>query len=107
MQKMITKEIERKAPRLYATDGQGKEAVAVAHYFSMNGWDWYMTEYDPETREAFGYVKSPYLSQFGPGRDGEFGYFNLDEFDQINRKHGFEIVEREIYWTPCKLAEIA
>ena len=102
MQKMMTKTISGKVPRLYQTDGQGREAVAYAHYFScyggLSGFDWYMTEYDPETGEAFGLVK---------GYCTEQGYFSIDEFEHINRKHGFEVIERDMYFTPLKLSEIA
>ena len=30
MQKLVTKELERKTPKLYETDGQGKQAMAQA-----------------------------------------------------------------------------
>lgn len=99
MQKMITKAIEQKAPRLYETDGQGMQAVAVAHFFScFNGWDWYLTEYDPESGEAFGLVC---------GLDRELGYFSLAEFERINRTKGLNVIERDMYWTPCRLEEVA
>lgn len=96
--KMITAEIASKAPRLYETDGKGSEAVAVAHFFSrLNGWDWYMTEYDPETGTAFGYVC---------GLDRELGYFSIREFEQINADMGFCAIERDMYWTPKTIGEI-
>ena len=101
MQKLMTKQIERKAPALYATDGQGYDAIAQAHYFScykgLAAWDWYMTEFDPETQECFGLVK---------GFDIELGYFALAEFEELNRRHGFNVIERETYFTPCKLSEL-
>lgn len=99
MQKMMTRELEKKAPRLYETDGQGMDAVAVAHYFCpWNGWDWYMTEYDPDTKTAFGYVKGNY---------SELGYFNINEFEAMNKRRGFEVIERDTHWYPCKLKEVA
>ena len=102
MQKMMTKEILRKAPSMYSTDGQGYEAVAVAHYFScmggLAGWDWYMTEYDPETQEAFGLVL---------GYEKELGYFSIREFEEINRRYGLNVIERDMYFTPTKLCNVA
>ena len=92
MQKMMTKALESKVPALYAQDGKGSEAIIYAHYFScFNGWDWYMTEYDPETREAFGIVK---------GFETEMGYFSIEEFESINRSRGFNVIERDLYWRP-------
>ena len=99
MQKLITREIERTTPGLYETDGQGMEATATAHFFSpLSGWDWYMTEYDPETGEAFGFCSGPFP---------ELGYFSIREFEEINRRHGFELIERDAHFTPCRLSEVA
>ena len=98
MQKLITREIEGRTPRLYETDGQGREAIATAHFFSCSGWDWYMTELDPETGEAFGLVK---------GFADELGYFSILEFEQINRRHGFQVIERDEHFRPCRLSEVA
>ena len=56
MQRVMTAVIEARTPRLGDTGGQEDPRVC-AHFFScLNGWDWWMTEYDPETREAFGLV---------------------------------------------------
>lgn len=97
MQKMMTKAIASKTPRLYETDGQGNDAIVHAHYFScFTGWDWYMTEYDHDTKQAFGLVR---------GFCDELGYFNIDEFERINRDHGHEVIERDLYWEPCKLGD--
>ena len=99
MQKLITREIEKRAPGLYETDGQGREAVAVARFFSpWSGWEWYMTEYDPETGEAFGLVR---------GFAEELGYFSIPEMEEANRRRGFELVERDTGFEPCKLSEVA
>lgn len=98
MQKLITREIERKTPRLYETDGQGREAVATAHYFSpLTGWEWFMTEYDPDTGEAFGFCSGPFP---------ELGYFSIPELEEINRKRGFQLIERDAHFRPCKLSEV-
>lgn len=95
--KLITKEIEKKAPKLYETDGQGKQAVAVAHFFN-SAWDWYMTEYDPATGEAFGLVKGQYA---------ELGYFSIKEFEAYNATHSaLHWIQRDKYFTPCKLEEL-
>ena len=99
MQKMMTKAIAERTPKLYETDGQGYNAVAQAHYFSVwMNWDWYLTEYDAESGLAFGLVK---------GFERELGYFSLKEFEDVNNLKGFQIVERDICWTPCKLSEIS
>ena len=76
--------------------------MAQARYFSLigglTGWEWYMTEYDPETKQAFGLVK---------GCCSELGYFSLEEFEQMNRRAGIQIIERDIYFEPCELSKVA
>ena len=55
-----------------------EDPIVHAHMFSSTGWDWYLTEYDPESHEAFGYVR---------GLADEFGCFSVDEMDEVNRAH--------------------
>lgn len=64
-------------PGLYGTEGQGSGLGGkqfVAHY-SGPGYDYWVCEYDPETREAFGYARI-----IGHG-DGEYGYADLNELE--------------------------
>lgn len=62
----------------------------------LNGWDWWMTEYDPGTREAFGLVQ---------GFADEWGYFSIAEMEELNRSKGFNVVEREGYFKPKPVSE--
>lgn len=92
---LMTKTLEKQMPKLYATEGQ--DAKVRVHYFNAY-WDWYGTEYDPQTGEFFGFVHGLY---------NELGYFSLGEFEEFNRKSGtLNQIERDLYWTPCKLSEI-
>ena len=87
--KLLTKEIEKKLPKLYSTDGQGNNAKVVVKFFHpRSNWTWYATEYDPDTRTFFGYVD---------GLEGELGYFNLDELSEVKDSWGLGI-ERDMYW---------
>lgn len=43
-------------PSLGAADGQRDPKVRMHFLCLLNGWGWWMTEYDPEIREAFGFV---------------------------------------------------
>ena len=96
MQRLMTREIEGRTPGLYATDGQEDPVVQAHFYCILNHWDWYLTEYDPETREAFGFVH---------GFADEWGYFSLDEMEGVNRAQGFEVIERETPFEPKPLSE--
>lgn len=96
MQQLVTGIIEARTPRLYATEGQEDPRVC-AHFFScLNGWDWWMTEYDPETRTAFGLVQ---------GFEDEWGYFSIAEMEELNRSKGFNAVERDCCFKPKPVSE--
>lgn len=91
MQALMTDELAKGLPPLYATEGEG-DPVALVHYFScLNGWDWYLTEYDPATGEAFGLVR---------GFETEWGYFSVREMEELNRPRGFNAVERDERFEP-------
>ena len=95
--KLITKEIERKAPGLYSTENLSKEEIPViAKYFSaFSGWYWYMTEFDTETKTAFGAVK---------GFETELGYFSIAEFEDYNARYApLQPIERDMYYKPGSL----
>jgi len=88
--KLITKEIEVKIPALYSNEGKtSAEVMVTAKFFFPYGLGtWYMTEYDPDTRTAFG------LCDIG---FPELGYFNIDEL----KTNG---IERDMHFTPAPLA---
>jgi len=95
--KLLTKTIENSLPALYSQDGKGMDATVYVKYFCLkNNWRWYGTEYDPETKEFFGFVAGDFH---------ELGYFSLAEFEEINAKSAYPIMEREIYFTKKPLKE--
>ena len=96
MQRLITGIIEARTPRLGDTDGQEDPKVCAHFFCCLNGWDWWMTEYDPETREAFGFVQ---------GFANEWGYFSLAEMAELNRSKGFSVIERDGYFKPKPVSE--
>lgn len=64
-------------PKLYATEEvKIDDKVLRARFYELNsGWEWYLTEYDPNEKIAFGFVK---------GFENEWGYFSLLEMQQIS-----------------------
>ena len=96
--KLMTKEIEKKLPKLYETENiPVEDKVAVVKYFNPCGaGTWYGIEYDPEEKLFFGYAEIT---------DGEFGYFSLKELENINLPFGMHI-ERDLYFEPTKLSKI-
>jgi len=90
--KLITKAIEKSTPALYANENKTTAEVAVTakFFFPYGIGTWYMTEYDPKTRIAFG------LCDIG---FPELGYFTIDELE-ANR------IERDMYFTPTSLESV-
>ena len=86
--KLITKEIEKNAPRLNASKG-GDDAKVIAKFFNPVGrGTWFMTEYDPKTHEAFGFAEILLGC-------GELGYFSIDEMESVELPLGLGI-ERDL-----------
>jgi hypothetical protein len=97
--KLITKEIEKKAPALYSTgEMDSKDIKIVAKFFNPVGSaTWYMTEYDKEKELAFGYVTGMQVD--------ELGYFSIAELKSVRLQFGLGI-ERDRYFSGATLADI-
>jgi len=98
--KLLTTELRRKLPPLYGQDGKGGEAVVYAKYFTPDSsWTWYALEGSEEDGDFlfFGLVD---------GQERELGYFRLSELESARGPLGLAI-ERDRYWRPKKLKEIA
>lgn len=91
---LLTKELEKKLPALYETDGKpdDERKVPVKFFSPYSNWTWYALEFDPEERVFFGLVK---------GFETELGYFSLDELDNTEISLGgvkVPAVERDCHW---------
>lgn len=97
-QKMLTAEIIKKTPALYATEEiKIVDKIATAHFFNPCGiGDWYMIEKDQNSTTAFGLC---HLHEW------ELGYFDIAELESTRLKWGLYI-ERDSHFTPRKLSEI-
>ena len=95
---LMTKELEGMFPRLYSTEDKDPNDVKViAKFFDPCGsWTWYATEYDPEERLFFGFVR---------GFENELGYFSLDELESVKGPLGLGI-ERDLCFGEHTLAEV-
>lgn len=92
--------VERKVPALGANDVPDMDcddAVVWLHYFSPSG-DWYVTEWNKVTGEAFGWA------ELLPGC-GEWGYMSLPEMEAVYVAP-FGIIERELDWEPKPMREV-
>lgn len=74
---LMPKEILEHVPNLYGQENiKPLDKVVHAFYFIplICNWTWYLTEYDPKTQNAFGFVL---------GSEPEWGYFNLAELKEL------------------------
>ncbi|HEN5975410.1 TPA: DEAD/DEAH box helicase family protein [Streptococcus agalactiae] len=75
---LMTEEMLERVPELYAQEdvALADKQVHAAYIIPFrSNWTWYMTEYDRESKDAFGLVL---------GIEPEWGYFNLDELKELN-----------------------
>ncbi len=110
--KLLTKELLKKLPPLYATEKvPAHEKVAVVKFFGGGRGTWYGVEFDGEDR-FFGYVVSP----LGEDCD-EWGYFSLSELESVRfpvrmlvggdaRVVAHNPIERDLYWKPGPIPEV-
>ena len=94
---LMTKEISKKIPALYAdeTTPLGDKICYVKFFHPMSSWTWFATEFDPETGIFFGWVDGDFP---------EWGNFSLDEMKNLKVK-GLGM-ERDMYFTPKPMKEI-
>lgn len=88
---IFTKEILKALPTIGAT-AQLKSTdvkVPLKLFNPCGSQSWFITEYDPTTQEAFGYVT-------GMGFD-ELGYIDMNELLTLRLPLGMKI-ERDIHW---------
>jgi Protein of unknown function (DUF2958) len=93
---LLTKEIRRRLPPLYANEGKGLDALAQVKFFTPDSsWTWYATEFDSNDT-FFGLVAGHAL---------ELGYFSLSELQAVRGKLGLP-VERDKLFKPTPLHEL-
>jgi len=94
------KAVAKKVPALYTNDKpdvDSDDVIVVLHYFSPTA-DWYITEADFETGEAFGWA------ELLPGC-GEWGFMSLTEME-ASLVPPFWVIERDLYWEPKTMGEV-
>ena len=93
--KLMTKELLRKLPPLYATENDPDPLVQVKFFCTGLDWAWYGIEFDGENL-FFGLVD---------GEVQELGYFGLFNLivESFKAGHSFE---RDRSFRPCRLSDL-
>jgi len=87
------RESDKMPPLAQGDDGDGLARVKL--FDPTGSWTWYLSEYDPESRTAFGRVH---------GQDDEYGNIYMPELVDYRGQFGLPI-ERDLYWEPRPLSE--
>jgi len=104
--KLLPKDIREQLPPLYSQDGKGGKAVVYAKYFTpSSSWSWYITEGEPVLDESQNEVDYKFFGLVF-GHEKELGYVLLSELEEVRGPMGLPI-ERDLYFKPKKLEEIA
>ena len=93
--KLLTDEIRKRLPKLYATQNQSNPMLQVKFFTPWTSWTWYASEFDGEDT-FFGLVE---------GLETEWGYFSLKELESVRGPGGIRI-ERDLYFDPTPASEI-
>lgn len=104
--KLLPREIRDKLPALYSQDGKGPKAVVHVKFFTPDAqWTWYATEGESVKDDSGAEIDFQFFGLVD-GLEKEIGYFMLSELEQVRGKMGLP-VERDLYWQPKTLQEIA
>ena len=88
-------ELLASVPSLYSTQDQDDPLAVIKLFTPDNSWTWYITEYDPDQRLAFGLAN---------GFEAEFGYFSISELEESRGPLGLPI-ERDLYFIPKPISQ--
>lgn len=121
--KLLTEDLKKRLPALYANEDKGMQAKALIHFFAPgSAWDWYASEGSSVDENGFYDTDKPKADFlfFGLvcGHEMELGYFSLSELERVRIPVKLHIqpdnefitvhykIERNLYWTPKTLQEI-
>lgn len=97
--KLLTDELINRFAKVGRQEEVG-DPLVIAKFFNPTGaGTWYATEFDPQSKNFFGYV-----SLFGDWND-EWGYFSLTELESLKGPFGLGI-ERDIYFKESRISEV-
>ena len=93
---LFTKELLEKIPTIGSTTEQVDPVCWVKLFYPDFNWTWYVIEYDPKDKIAYGLVK---------GFEEELGDFSISELEATHGTMGMSI-ERDRYFEPTCLSKI-
>src|SRR5512135_2809082 len=111
--KLLTEELKKQLPPLYSQQSEQDPLVICKFFHPLSPMTWYAIEGSPV--DADGYYdtdkeKVDFLFfGFIVGHEPELGYFSLNELQTVKQgMSGIRAlpIERDLYFTPCKLSAV-
>lgn len=97
--KLLTKAIEKRFAKMGKQSNEADPIVIFKLFDPCGRWAYYATEYNPKTRDIYGYCIS------GLGRDcDEWGYANLTEIESVKNKFRLHM-ERDRYFKEMPISK--
>ena len=95
---LMPSNLAQNIPALYATERLplAEKTVQLKWFTPWSSWTWWVIEYDPADRIAWGIVC---------GHETEWGYFSLDELQAVRGPGGLT-VERDLHFSPRTVADL-
>lgn len=104
--KLLTQQIRKTLPKIYAQDSKGAKAIVYLKYFSPDSnWTWHATEGEPVLDQQGREIDFKFFGLVD-GFEKELGYFCLSELQSVRGALGLPI-ERDLYFKPKTLKQIA
>ncbi|MBI1307073.1 MAG: DUF2958 domain-containing protein [Bacteroidetes bacterium] len=95
--KLITEELKEQFKQ-WGDQSQIKDPMILAKFFDPCGSaTWWISQYDPQTNIAYGYVTGLVCD--------EWGSVSIEELEAIKRPFGLRI-ERDLYFTPGSISKV-
>jgi len=93
---LLPSSIAKKIPGLGGTSDESDPIFHLKWFTPDSGFTWYVAEFDPKSRIAYGFVVGPFP---------EWGTFSLDEVRAIRGSLNLP-VERDLSFDPCHASKI-
>ena len=95
--KLLTKELKKRFKKVGDQSNESNPIVIAKLFNPCGGGTWYLTEYDPKTRIAFGYVTGL--------AENEWGSISIQEMEELKLPFGLGI-ERDLYFKEQRFKDL-
>lgn len=96
--KLITPELEKRFAEVGYQEDAKDPLVIAKFFFPISKATWWAIAYYPDENICFGYVTGMF--------EDEYGYFSIQELEEIKLTVLGIRIERDIHFTECRMSEV-